>query len=61
MMAYENVATHDDVLTADQLKRLARHRYSCVGQTLLEPYMQVFAQLMIVVLGSFRFIPLHLL
>jgi len=41
MTAYENSATSDVVLTADQLRRLARHHYSSVGQSLLEPYMQV--------------------
>jgi len=41
MTAYEAGATNEPVLTEDQLKRLARHRYSAAGQSLLEPYMQV--------------------
>ena len=41
MTVYKGTGTNDDVLTGDQLKRLARHRYSAQGQSLLDPYMQV--------------------
>jgi len=42
MTACEAGAASEPVLTENQLKRLARHRYSAVGQSLLEPYMQVY-------------------
>jgi len=41
MTVYRDTAANDNVLTADQLKRLARHRYSVEGHSLLDPYMQV--------------------
>ena len=41
MTVYRGTEANDDVLTGDQLKRLARHRYSAEGQSLLDPYMQV--------------------
>jgi len=54
MTAYEAGATNEPVLTEDQLKRLARHRYSAVGQSLLEPYMQV-SQLYIFIIDSHEY------
>jgi len=41
MTVYRDTDTNDNVLTGDQLKRLARHRYNADGQSLLDPYMQV--------------------
>jgi len=42
MTAYQGRGSSDAVLSLDQLKRLASHRYSASGQSFLEPYMQVF-------------------
>jgi len=48
--------TNNDVLTVEQLKRLARHRSSSVGQSLLQPYMQVTAACHVIIVIIITFI-----